>query len=1458
MKKQITLLTGVAIMMILCIQLQAQIVCTIDNSTSYSTAPALVNGAAYKNFTDAFSKLNATAISSPVIFNVAAGETFTETATLSLSRSGTATNTITFRRSGVGINPVVIPVAGTGNLDAAIRLLGVSYISFDGIDIAENTASTTAVQKMEVGYYLVSSTSIANTHNTITNCNIALDRTNTNASYGIYQNGTGSGPSCAANLFSHLSISNVFCGIYLNGKTSSGDDSATISHCNIGSSTAHDIGGNSAIAITNGISCKYQNNLTISNCEVKNVTANSTATSSEANGISILFNGGTSAVFNNKIYNISNRGTSTTVGVTSGLQLSNLSSGTLQVYNNMISGIYTGELVVPGGSASAVKLGGITIAIGSLGTTNLYHNSILLQNGSTNYLVGTACLNASSTASNTVTAVNNIFSNRYIPGAAGCYCIFTNNTSTNAYTSFATSNYNNFDFTTGTNRYAGKIAGANQATLAAWKSSTGKDANSRQFVAAYLDTTAASANLHLNLGAVDSSYNGVAITTPPVTTDIDGDLRSTTVPNMGADEVLISGPVAATWPLTPTNPAGGISTGSITALDMRYDSLMYRDNATPTGPLGELSRRFSCDTAGTILWPYGGYNARYYFEFRVVAPAAQPLTINYLKIPMGAANTGNMRAEVQYSTNQFATSNYITSGPISLINGAYLSPAPQFDTHIVVDAGDTLSIRVFPYLSSSSTSKGRYIYLQGVELSGTTGATPAPQPQPAFPGAEGAGKYITGGRGSVSVPTTVYEVTNLLDTNVAGSIRYACKATATNRTIVFRVSGTIHLKAELDIPANTTLAGQTAPGDGICFADYSVNVGGNNVIVRNVRFRMGDRYQNKGVVVSAGDDAFEAYKKSKLIIDHCSMSWGTDEAFSSYGGDSLTLSWNLVSEPLDSSYHYENSQRERHALAAFWGGRNATFHHNLIAHAQGRFPRLSGSNNYSPAGEGAEKADLINNVMYNWGPYSTDGGAGGRYNILNNYYKYGPNANGGSKAGVQRKYMFMAMSRSTTTGYTYGKAYVAGNYMDGNAATTANNWLGMSMSETVQSDTVLAKMYAMFPSLQPIALEPAQDAYQSVLKGAGAIMPRRDTLDQRIVNDVINRTGRIIDVQGGYPPNTPYATTVNAWPTLLSLPAPTDGDHDGMPGAWEARRGLDSANAADRNGYTANGYTNLENYLNGDSIVAAGRPGNCVTARSVSVTAIGGWADLKDTTYSYNIATDTMNVVASINNNGNHGTVQASYCVQSATRTLSGKPYLNRNVTIVPAGAPASLKIRLYFTKAEYDSLVVADPTIGSLEDLRVLVVADNNCLTALSGSYTTINPSATGIWGTYQNGYYLEFETSAYGSFFIAGADFLAAKQLETLSTVAKPSELQEARPGHLSLSPNPSRGYVIVRHEAAGARASLRLVSADGKVLLRQQPAKGTVMTELYLTQLTGGMYWIVWENPGGLNQTLPLLKQ
>lgn len=437
--------------------------------------------------------------------------------------------------------------------------------------------------------------------------------------------------------------------------------------------------------------------------------------------------------------------------------------------------------------------------------------------------------------------------------------------------------------------------------------------------------------------------------------------------------------------------------------------------------------------------------------------------------------------------------------------------------------------------------------------------------QLAFPGAEGFGQYTTGGRGGKVI------VVNTLDDDGPGSLRKAVTAKGP-RIVVFAVSGTIHLQSKLEIKGDITIAGQTAPGDGICLADYPVGLGGDNIIVRYMRFRMGDKNQNKGMVDGGGgDDAFGGTRRRNIIIDHCSMSWSTDEVFSVYNGDSTTLQWNLISEPLNYSYHYETGDKdfEHHGYGAIWGGKHTSAHHNLFAHCNSRNPRFDGIRN-SPE----ENVDFRNNVIYNWGGNNAYAGEGGNYNIVNNYYRSGPE----TKKNVMYQ---VANPWSKQPKIPYGKWFVDGNYVDGSNEVSSNNWQGIRLGEKSADDPALAKATAPF-TIVPVATQPAKEAFELVLKNVGCSSPNRDTLDERIINDVKHRKGRFIDVQGGYPHGTAYEATVNAWPALKSLPASTDKDQDGMPDVWEVANKLNPNNAADATAYTIDKqYTNVEVYING-------------------------------------------------------------------------------------------------------------------------------------------------------------------------------------------------------------------------------------------------------------------------------------
>lgn len=433
----------------------------------------------------------------------------------------------------------------------------------------------------------------------------------------------------------------------------------------------------------------------------------------------------------------------------------------------------------------------------------------------------------------------------------------------------------------------------------------------------------------------------------------------------------------------------------------------------------------------------------------------------------------------------------------------------------------------------------------------------------AFPGAEGFGKYTTGGRNG-----KVLIVSNLNDDG-PGSLRKAVKVKGP-RIIVFAVSGTIHLESKLSLTSDLTIAGQSAPGDGICLADYPVSLSGNNIIVRYMRIRMGDKNQKGGMVDGNGsDDAFGGTRRNRIIIDHCSVSWSTDEVFSVYSGDSTTLQWNLISEPLNYSYHFETGDKdyEHHGYGGIWGGKHTSGHHNLFAHCANRTPRFDGIRNIPE-----EFVDFRNNVIYDWAMNNAYAGEGGNYNVINNYYKPGPSTHKNVLSRILNPYNKLPK-------IPFGKFYVDGNYVDGSTEVTNNNWQGVVMQKGTAADAQEAKVNKAF-STEEVSTQSAANAYTLILKNAGASL-HRDTLDERIINDVKNGTGRLIDVQGGYPHGTAYELTINAWPTLKSLPAPTDTDQDGMPDEWEKKNGLNANDASDATGSKLHRYyNNVEVYLN--------------------------------------------------------------------------------------------------------------------------------------------------------------------------------------------------------------------------------------------------------------------------------------
>jgi hypothetical protein len=448
----------------------------------------------------------------------------------------------------------------------------------------------------------------------------------------------------------------------------------------------------------------------------------------------------------------------------------------------------------------------------------------------------------------------------------------------------------------------------------------------------------------------------------------------------------------------------------------------------------------------------------------------------------------------------------------------------------------------------------------------------SPTKVPAFPGAEGYGSVAIGGRGG-----QVFVVTNLNDAG-PGSLREACTSKGP-RTVVFRVSGTIVLKSVLKISnPYITIAGQTAPGDGICLKDFPLSIDANEVIVRYLRVRMGQASGNDY-------DSVGGRGQKNVIVDHVSASWSIDETMSIYHCENLTVQWCMITESLYNAGHVKGA----HGFGGIWGGNFNTYHHNLIAHHTSRNPRWASACGFN---------DYRNNVVYNWGGNSTYGGEKGdrpdtnspqvnptTINIVANYYKPGP----ATVPGEMRHRIVNPSSRKGVD--DYGKWYVADNVVEDNEAVTANNFNGGVQTEEGEAALTALRLDQPWPAI-PINQQTAQEAYFAVLEKAGASLPRRDSIDTRIVDEVrgsyatyegetYKKSARVLDAsQKTGIIDSP--ADVGGWPELESFPASPDHDGDGMPDEWEINHGLNPSDASDGpKDKDEDGYTNLEEYLNG-------------------------------------------------------------------------------------------------------------------------------------------------------------------------------------------------------------------------------------------------------------------------------------
>ncbi len=451
---------------------------------------------------------------------------------------------------------------------------------------------------------------------------------------------------------------------------------------------------------------------------------------------------------------------------------------------------------------------------------------------------------------------------------------------------------------------------------------------------------------------------------------------------------------------------------------------------------------------------------------------------------------------------------------------------------------------------------------------------------PAFPTAEGYGRFARGGRGG-----RVIEVINLLDYDpgkgeavIPGSLRAAVESDGP-RTIIFRVSGVIHLKRPCAVSKPyCTIAGQTAPGDGICLADYGAGAyGTHDVIIRYVRFRVGDAAKR------AMDGAGMSYC-DHCIMDHCSISWSSDEGTSSRGAKNITFQRSIVAEALHHGPHYRASDRtklETHAFAGSISGNIGSYHHNLLADCTDRNWSLAGGLNQS--GQYAGYLDIRNNVVYNWTARTTDGGVKA-LNYVNNYYKPYPK-------NPFVKWLLKLDDINPAWGTE--SYYMVGNVMEG-FDYESDNWQAFKNGPEVEKQVRVDK--ELYPSY--VATQTAQGAFTNVLANVGANFPKSDVIDAHIIEETRDGTTHYIGTKGpayGDRPGPNFPGIIDEptddksaqgspnfpWPDYKTYNVPVDTDHDGIPDVWEKAHGLNPNDASDANNdLNGDGYTNLEKYLN--------------------------------------------------------------------------------------------------------------------------------------------------------------------------------------------------------------------------------------------------------------------------------------
>jgi hypothetical protein len=410
---------------------------------------------------------------------------------------------------------------------------------------------------------------------------------------------------------------------------------------------------------------------------------------------------------------------------------------------------------------------------------------------------------------------------------------------------------------------------------------------------------------------------------------------------------------------------------------------------------------------------------------------------------------------------------------------------------------------------------------------------------PAFPGAEGFGSTTPGGRGG-----KVIFVTNLNDAG-EGSLRAACDADGP-RIVIFRVAGTIALRSPIEVKNPfLTLAGQTAPGDGICLRDFAFGIATHDVVVRYLRSRLGDVSGREADCIDILNGAHD------VVLDHCSATWSIDECLSTSGNNqNCTIQWCLIGESLNQSKHSKGAHGYG-SLARANGP--MSWHHNLWIHNDARNPRLG---DFYGRGTSFPTFDVRNNVVYDFGATASGLTQGIlKVNYVGNYLRPGPSSK--------------ALTPITVGNPSQLQYFIRDNIIEGNEPLNADNskFFSATEFEGKRQVTTVEQPFAA----PPVKTLPPREALEAVLATVGASRPVRDPVDARLVHDVRTHGGHLINSQ----------KEVGGWPELKSAPLPPDADNDGLPDAWEIRASLNPKNPADANAVNPKtGYTNIEDYLN--------------------------------------------------------------------------------------------------------------------------------------------------------------------------------------------------------------------------------------------------------------------------------------